>query len=216
MSKTPLALLTAVLLAPACMPPPPEAQATPPTNPAALARVTAAAMGFVESVDYVGTGCSPETVSTAISPDKQAVTSIFSAFVAAADPNGDPDLAARNCLMTLRINVPAGWSYSLESVDYRGFAGLEEEVRASRRSLYLISGSDAHVTPVARFTGPVDENFNHPDVGPEKPGRWSACGGGQLVWIATQTEVNNSEDEDRGGQLALDSIDTELQWRRCE
>ena len=34
-----------------------------------------------------------------------------------------------------------------------------------------------------------------------------------MLWIATQTEVDNEDDEDGGGQLTVDSIDTELQWR---
>jgi hypothetical protein len=167
--------------------------------------------GFIESVDYAGTGCEAAGVASGISPDKQVVTSIFSAFVAAT---GGPT-AKLNCLVMMQINVPPGWSYSLESVDYRGFAGLESEVTASRQSLYMISGSPVHVTPRARWKG-VMKDYTQGDVGPSAPGVWSPCGGGQLLWIATQIEVSNGARPSGSGQLTVDTIDTELQWRRCQ
>lgn len=217
MSRTPLALLIALALTPACLPAPPDPPA-PPTGSHALARVAAAPgdMGGIESVDYVGTGCEEGTTASAISEDRQVITSTFSAFVAAADPLTDPEAATRNCIIILHVDVPAGWSYSLESVDHRGFVGLERTVTASRKSVYVVSGSPVQDAPTARFRGPTTRDYAHHDIGPDRPGEWSPCGGGQLLWVATQIEASNQEDEDRAGQITIDSIDTELQWRRCE
>jgi hypothetical protein len=80
----------------------------------------------------------------------------------------------------------------------------------------MISGSPVHVTPPVRYQGPISDNVQHADVGPEAPGVWSPCGGGQALWIAAQTQVSNGGRESREGQLTIDSIDTELQWRRCK
>jgi hypothetical protein len=209
MRKTSLALLTALLSA-GCM----AAPASPTEQNTAKAAAPPPGAGFIEKVDYTGTGCEG-SATTGISPDKQAVTSIFSDFVASSGPGAAPELATRNCLIMMDVKVPSGWQYSLESVDYRGFAGLERDVTASRQSLYVISGSSVHVTPVARFKGEINDDYTHGDVGPDAPGRWSPCGGGQVLWIATQTAVNTGGRE-RSGQLAVDTIDTELQWRRCE
>lgn len=216
MRKTPLVLSTVLLITGACMPAPEEHKASPEQPLADVLADAPPGAGFIESVDYMGTGCDNESAATSISPDGQAVTSSFSAFVAAAGPDEDPEIATRNCLMMMRVNVPSGWSYSLESIDIRGFVALEDDVTASRRSLYLISGSPVHRTPTARFESEISDDYNHPDVSPEAPGEWSPCGGGQVLWAATSTEVNNEDDEDAEGQLTVDSIDTELQWRRCQ
>jgi uncharacterized protein DUF4360 len=149
MPRTSLISLTALTLAAACTPPPDGPTAS---SEKVLAPVVTTEAGSIESVDYVGTGCAG-TAATGISPDKQAVTSTFSDFVAAAGPGTDRDAANRNCLLMMQINVPAGWSYALQSVDYRGFAGLEAGVTASRRAVYLISGSPVHTTPTVRFKG---------------------------------------------------------------
>jgi hypothetical protein len=213
MRKTSLVLLIALMPAVSCMPATDRGTAAPER----VLGVTAApaVAGFIESVEYRGTGCEG-TASSAFSPDRQVLTSTFSTFVAAAGAGTDPDTATRNCLVMMTINVPPGWSYSLESVDHRGFVSLQAGVTASRRSLYLISGSPIHITPTARFAGEITEDYVAPDVSPEAPGQWSPCAGGQLLWVATQTEVDNGGNDAGEGQLTVDSIDTELQWRRCQ
>lgn len=207
-----LALLSA-LLAAACTAAP-DAVSLAEERLARAAAAAPAGAGFIESVEYTGTGCPEKSATLAFSPDKQVVTSIFSAFIAVGGGGSDPAAATRHCLLMMQVNVPPGWSYSLESVDHRGFAGLQSDVTASRQSLYMISGSPVHVTPPATFKGAADADFTHGDVGPTAPAVWSPCGGGQLLWIATQTGVKNGS-RSRGGQIALDTIDTELQWRRC-
>ena len=214
MRKISIALVTA-LLATACAAAPEDQTGTEQTTRKATAPAPEGA-GSIESVSYTGTACNATSTSTSISPDKQAVTSIFSDFIAAAGAGTPPAQAKRNCIVMMDVKVPAGWQYSLESIDYRGFAGLDRDVTASRQSLYVISGSPVHVTPQARFKGEISDNYEHNDVSPDAPGVWSPCGGGQTLWIATQTEVNNGNRAARGGQLAVDSLDTELQWRRCQ
>lgn len=217
MPRTTLALLTALALAPACAPPP-EAPAPPAAPAATLAKVSAApaVKGSIESIEYAGSGCEPSTAVTAISPDEQASTTTFSAFVAQADPNADPEEASRDCVLIAHLKVPAGSSYSFENVIHRGFAGLERRVSASRQSIYVIGGSPVQVTPPAEFTGPTNDDYNQADISPEQPGEWSPCGGGQTAWIATQTEVDNHGNGNRAGQLTVDSIDISLRWKRCE
>jgi hypothetical protein len=215
MSKTPLVLLIAAALVPAAC-----AQGPGDAGPAerAQGRATAAAPGeggSIESVEHRGTGCGGNSASGAVSPDKQAATSTFSDFLVSSGAGTAPDDASRNCLLMLKIDVPPGWSYSLESVDIRGFADLPAGVTATRKSLYVISGSAVHSTPTARFKGQISNDYNDAEVSPEKPGEWSPCGGGQLLWIATQTEID-SHGKDATGVLSIDSIDTELQWRRCQ
>jgi hypothetical protein len=212
MRKSALALSIA-LLATACTAAP-EAHAPIESQAAKAVAPAPEGAGSIESVEYVGTGCPAGSTTTGLSPDKQVATSIFSSFVASAGPGTPPGDASKNCLMTLQINVPEGWQYSLESVHHRGFAGLERNVTASRQSLYIISGNPAQVTPPAQFQGETTDDYTHEDVGPDN-GVWSPCGGGQVLYAATQIEVDNRGRSGRGGQLTVDTIDTELQWKTC-
>jgi Domain of unknown function (DUF4360) len=212
MRKSALALFIA-LFATACTAAP---EALAPLEPQAAKAVAPAPVGAggIETVEYVGTGCPKDSTSTGLSPDRQVATSIFSSFVASAGPGTPPADASKNCLIILQIDVPEGWQYSLESVHHRGFAGLEDDVTASRRSLYLISGNPAHVTPPAHWQGETSDDYTQEDVGPDN-GVWSPCGDGQLLYVATQTEVDTGGRDRRGGQLTVDTIDTELQWKTC-
>jgi Domain of unknown function (DUF4360) len=207
MRKTPLAVLTALLFATACGVEADESS----TGDLEVAEgaATSAGPGFIVNASYVGTGCPKGSTTTGLSLDKQAATSLFSSFVISPTPAGAK--VTRNCLTTMKINVPRGWSYTLESVDVRGFADLEKGVSASRQSVYVIAGSPVLAPPISRVRGAISDDYNQADVGPSAPGPWSPCGGGQSLRIATQTEVTG-----RGtGQFTVDSIDTELKWRRC-
>jgi hypothetical protein len=206
MHKTSLFLATALLAA--CTAPDPSIERTV----SKAARPPGA--GGIESVSYVGTGCGAGTTHD-ISDDKQAITTIYSQFVASAGPSDDPANATKNCLTMMQIDVPAGWQYSIETAVDRGFVGIERDVTATRQSVYVISGNPVFVPPTARFKGEKNDEYEMIDVSADKPGAWSACGGGQALWIATQVEVK-SANRQRGGQITVDSSDAELQWRRCQ
>ena len=187
------------------------------TGDSTLAQARAADQqpGRFERVDYLGNACDEGSATTAISPDGQAVTSIFSAFVAAAGPGTPAEQASLGCLLLARVEVPPGWQYSIESIDTRGFVSLEDDVDAELRALYIISGNPARNPPPRHLRGRADRGLHPADVGPDAPSGWSSCGEGQDLWIAMRAEVDNSDDDDSEGQLAVDSIDGELQWHRC-
>jgi hypothetical protein len=217
MRKTSLALITA-LLATACTAAPegqiPTQQHVAAAAPDGASAAAPAGAGSFESVKYVGTGCPDQSATVAFSPDRQVATITFSAFVAEAGPASDAEDVSKNCLLIAEVNVPQGWQYALESVHHRGFAGLEEQVTATRQSVYAVSGSPVQATAPAQL-GSDDDDFIHEDIGAQTPGVWSSCEGGQMLWVATQAEVNNKARPDREGQLAIDSIDVELQWKTC-
>jgi hypothetical protein len=144
------------------------------------------------------------------------VTSIFSAFVAEKGGASDPTKASLACLVMIDVNVPAGFQYALESVHHRGFAGLQSEVTATRQSLYMISGRPLLVSAPVKFKGAQDKDYTNADVEATTPALWSPCGGGQVLWVATKIEVSNGGRASRSGQLTVDTIDTEIIWRRCQ
>ena len=164
MKTAPFALLTALVLPAACAPPPGAPDQPAPAEGSTFAQARAAddQPGKFERVDTLGDACDDGSATSAISPDGQAFTTIFSKFVAAAGPNTPPEQASRGCLLLARVEVPAGWQYSVESLDYRGFVALEDDVTAKRSSLYIISGKNAKVPPPVEFEGEIEERGLRP------------------------------------------------------
>lgn len=165
-------------------------------------------------VDYFGDGCPAGSTTTGISPDGQAVTTIFSAFTVTVGPDSERGDASRGCLMQVRVAVPAGWSYRLDSVDHRGFLALDGGVSASRQSFYLPPSGRPVSGPVARWQGQLQDDFNDRNLSPDSALAWSPCGGGDSL-IVTQLGLR-SDDADASGLAALDSTDSVLAWRRCQ
>ncbi len=216
MTKASLAALIALLPAAACSQAPgaPATETTTATTTTFARAQDDASPGRFARIDAIGDGCQDSTTSV-ISPDGQAFTSIFSAFVAAAGPGVEPERAMRGCLLLATVEVPPGWSYSMESIDLRGFAGLEDDVTASLRTVYVVPGNPVQSPPARRFEGEISDDYFKSEVSPGAPSGWSPCGQGEDLWMVVQTEVDNDGDDDAGGQLTVDSVDGELQWRRC-
>ena len=209
MSRALLVAFTASIAVAACGASPVESEPIT-TDQIALSRSRGASPnpGSFAGVDYLGDGCPGGSTTTAISPDGQAVTSTFSAFTAATDDGS----GSRGCLMQVRINAAAGWSYRLDSVDHRGFVSLDDGARATRQSVYVVPDNRPLAPAPATFHGEHQDDFNDREVAPETFG-WSACGGGQTVLIATRISVGSATG--KSGLIALDSTDTVLSWKRC-
>jgi Domain of unknown function (DUF4360) len=213
MQRTTLAMMAA-LFAPAGCTEAPGGPAATAKSTVARTSLTEPGQGTIKQVDFLGDGCDGATA--AISEDGEAVTSFFPNFLAVVGPEVPAEQAGRGCLMSTQVEVPQGWSYAVDSVFQRGFAGMEAGVSGSRRAVYQISGNPLHIAPTAAFEGPIDDTYEHRDVRPEAPLGWSKCGGGQNLLIVTEIQANNDADQNATGQLTVDSIDVEVKWRRCD
>jgi hypothetical protein len=183
------------------------------TSEEALARSQSG--GVIEGVDFFGEACAG-SAAAAVSPDGQAATSTFSDFVASTAPGSAQDDRRRSCLMQLRVRVPAGWSYTLNGAQVRGFVSLEPGVAGHRHSRYVMPGDDR--PPSVGNDWPasgIEDSFQADDFGPGKRLAWSPCGKGQRMWIGTEIGVDDSDEADATGQVAIDTIDVELGWKRC-
>ena len=71
-----------------------------------------------------GTGCPKNSVFIDISPDKQVFTALFEQFQATIDPF-DPSIRYadrhKRCDISLKVQVPSGWQFSIFQADYEGW-----------------------------------------------------------------------------------------------
>ena len=87
--------------------------------------VAAPAAKMVNDVVTVnGTGCPSGSVAIAISPDNTAFTVTYSKYSAQVGVGAKSSDLRKNCQLNLNVHVPAGYTYAVDSTQYRGFASL--------------------------------------------------------------------------------------------
>jgi Domain of unknown function (DUF4360) len=102
---------------------------------------------FRDEITYGGTGCPQGSLSTAISPDGQAVTVTFDEYYAEVGPDTQP-VVRQFCNLNLPMNIPSGWQYSLVELDYRGYLFLDPRVEARQTSEYYFQGQQGRALAV--------------------------------------------------------------------
>jgi hypothetical protein len=96
-----------------------------------------------------GTGCPQGSVGSTFSVDKSTVTLIYDQYVASIGPGIALTEQRKNCQLTLKLEYPGGFQYSILSADYRGYANIEKGVTGTLKSNYYFSGQAPQVRPSA-------------------------------------------------------------------
>lgn len=177
---------------------------------------------YIRNILANGSGCPIGSVGSDISPDAKAFTLTFSEYAAEIGPGIPLSESRKNCQLSVAMNIPGGWSYTLLKVDYRGFAALDAGVVGQQRSTYYFQGASGRTNSGALFTniyGPTSRDFTISDDVEISDFVWSPCGVTRSLNI--NTEVRVSGRNGMRGYITQDSIDGELShtyriaWRRC-
>lgn len=172
----------------------------------------------VHIVDFghSGSGCPGGSVDASITNDGEQLYVGFDSFIAQTVPGG-PTLDRKNCQLRVTLEFDPAWSFSIVSVDYRGFAGLQAGVLGEQQSSYFFAGEAPMGDAFAktRLMGPWFKDYSRrDDVGLLV---FSPCGPAQhdLV-INAQVRVLGKE-----GLMTVDSITNKVQhtynlkWKPC-
>ncbi len=175
----------------------------------------------VRSISYAGSGCPAGSVAGNTSPDRQAFTLLFDQYVAEVGPGVPFNQKRKNCQINVDLDFPQGWSYSILTVDYRGYVALEGGVKGAQQSSYYFQGQGSTATLKTNMFGPIDQNYQIRDTLGLSAVVWSPCGAQRALNINSQLTVDNAGSASRHGLLTTDSIDGQLhlvygiQWQRC-
>lgn len=190
-------------------------------NSVALAQDVAPDYVRIRDIKYAGSGCPVGSVGTDVADDLSAFTLLFDQYQANVGP-GIPMIEKRkNCQINLSLDIPNGWSYTLFTVDTRGYVSLEPGVRALQQSLYYFQGQMRTGRLQTVVYGPADRNYAARDQITMENQVWSPCGVVRSLNINTEVRVDNSAAPFRQGIITVDSIDGQfkqiygLKWRRC-
>ena len=93
---------------------------------------------YIAGLTYGGSGCPAGTVASSFATDRKTFTMIFDSFVASSGTGVAITENRKNCQINVDMYYPQGWSYSIVSVDYRGYASLPAGVTATQKATYYL------------------------------------------------------------------------------
>lgn len=175
----------------------------------------------VRSINFAGSGCPAGSVATNVSPDRQAFTLLFDSYIAEVGPGISAREKRKNCVVNVDLDFPQGWSYTVFTVDYRGFVDLANGHVGTQQTSYYFQGSSSTARLATNIRGPVSRDYQIRDTLGVSAEVWSPCGARRALNMNTEVRIDNSRNSRGQGLMTIDSIDGQfkhiygLKWRRC-
>ncbi|WP_049579617.1 DUF4360 domain-containing protein [Streptomyces sp. SBT349] len=177
----------------------------------------------IDIVTVNGSGCPAGTAAVAVSEDNTAFTVTYSDYLAQVGVGSGATDFRKNCQLNLAMHVPQGFTYAIASVDYRGYAYLEEGASARQQAQYYFQGSQQTDQFAHDFDGAFDDNWQATDVTDLEALVFAPCGEVRNFNINTELRVSagTSDTDETTSFITMDStdgdIDTTYQfaWLEC-
>jgi hypothetical protein len=171
-----------------------------------------------------GSGCPAGTAAVAASPDNTAFTVTYSDYLAQVGVGAAPIDFRKNCQLSLRINVPQGFTYAIAQADYRGFASIERGARATQRAGYYFMGQATTTTVTHAIPGPLSDDWQTTDRTEVAALVWAPCGEVRNLNVNTELRVyaGTSNPRTTTSFLTMDSTDGSVStlyhfaWKHCD
>jgi hypothetical protein len=161
-----------------------------------------------------GSGCPTGTAAVALSQDKKAFTVTYSQYTVESGVASE-----RNCQLNMRVNVPGGYTYSVASVDYRGYAQLAGGTNGAVHGTYYFAGHSSSAYTTHNINGPKSGNWQYTDQVAYQSQVWHPCGEQRNLNANTRLTLSNASRS--GSFISMDSTDVSfstvynLNWRSC-
>lgn len=174
---------------------------------------------YVEAFSGAGSGCAPGTATAAMSSDKKSLTVQLAKFQLESGRQLGQTRKESSCFLQLRMHVPAGYAFSISSVDTKGNLTLDAKSRANVRTEFRWGHSPVGLTPMAQESSRSSQNQGYliamQDRTPAPT--WSSCSStSQAMTLRTTLAVAGNND-----YITVNPVDASLtqkyriNWRRC-
>ena len=192
-----LATLGAVLFSCLAVAPVPASAAAPAAPPSFTVRLLTAN----------GSGC--PVGSTAVSRlSSTAFTVTYDQYIAASGGGTSPLNFRKNCQLNTRVGIPAGWTFGVSEVDYRGYAHLGRGARGAVGASYYFAGLPGSSTQGHLIPGPTDGDYEFNDRAALVT--WAPCRTAVGLNINTSLCAYAGPDRSYLNLLTMDSTDVSL------
>lgn len=170
---------------------------------------------------YGGSGC---PVSTTTVPSVELIPLgnsgfdvLFDNYRALVGVGATPVDFRRNCQVTVAVEPPAGYSYTIAPTGYRAYVDLALGAAVTYRTFTYFAGQPGSAPQVQTVPGPARGNVPFP-LAADPATVWSPCGRVLLYNINTDIRVSaGTSDVRRATSSAfIDGADDfAVRWQRC-
>ena len=117
----------------------------------------------VTEVRIDGSGCDAGSANAIITSDLNYLSVLYDRFTAEigkGTPNKDSKAQEKRCTIIVNINVPQGWTFDFDQVDYRGYVQVPNKMAAAYQLVTAeVQGGKAFGFEQKLFQGPKQENY---------------------------------------------------------
>ncbi|MBC7420376.1 MAG: DUF4360 domain-containing protein [Bdellovibrio sp.] len=128
-----------------------------------LAQAQMPPFAVVKSVEIDGSGCEAGSASVIMTPDLNFMSVLydrFSAEIGKGTANPNAKSAEKKCTLNVTIQIPPGWNFEFESVEYRGFVRLPNQMALAYQLISAeVYGGRGFGFDQNIMKGPRTENF---------------------------------------------------------
>jgi hypothetical protein len=158
-----------------------------------------------------GSGC-PQGTKTSVSQGpgpELAVT--YSDYIAYAGNGARPDDFRKNCVLSIRVGVPSGWTFGIAQATYRGYANLDVGATGTVEADYWLQGLPWTVQSTRNVRGPTNHDYAFTDVAPV--GSFAVCHTGTALNVDTSVRVSAGSGKSSLNESAMvDSLSATLHF----
>ncbi|MEV6685902.1 DUF4360 domain-containing protein [Streptomyces sp. NPDC051130] len=176
----------------------------------------------VDVASVNGSGCRPGSASVAVAPDNSAFTVTYSEYLAQAGGGVPTTEGRKNCLLSLLVHVPQGFTYAVSKVDYRGYGNLQPGAVGTQKASYYFQGMSQTAYRTHTFRGALDDNWQTTDTTEIEALVFAPCGAQRNFNINTELRAEvGSSDSTKTSYITVDSTDGSIStkyhfsWKQC-
>jgi hypothetical protein len=165
-----------------------------------------------------GSGCPGG--STAVSEASDTIFTVtYDQYIASAGGGANPGSFRKNCQLNVDVGVPAGWTYGIAAVVYRGYAHLGRGARGALAANYYYAGVTGTYRQNHPLYGSADSDYEFDDQAPVVT--YAPCRFHTTLNISTELKVYPGTDPSYFNMLTMDSTDVnmstiyQLTFRQC-
>lgn len=185
----------------------------------------------VTGVQIDGSGCDAGSANALVTSDLNYLSVLYDRFAAEigkGTPNKNEKSQEKRCTIIVNINVPFGWTFDFEQVDYRGYVEVPNKAAAAYQLVTAeIEGGKAFGFEQKIFQGPVLQNYvvsvKNKSLG--IIGKLGCLSGGQNIRVKIKSSIGVrnllGSILKPAVRIVVDSTDAsfgpklKFNWRRC-
>ncbi|KAG7288391.1 hypothetical protein NEMBOFW57_007923 [Staphylotrichum longicolle] len=170
----------------------------------------------IVNVTAIGSGCPVGHAYVNVDATGTIFDVAFDEYIVTAGPGSSPSNSRKNCRISINLQFPAGYQFSVIETRFTGYASLSQGQTGTCRAGYTFAGdSSQEVVFQKNILAPYEDNYNMiAGVGVES---FSRCGGSTAILnVNSEIRITPISTPYPGTMTVRAPYKATLQWRRCD